>query len=160
MRFHPRLPRFNAYARQLVALGVVLSTQQALADEAPRAAEQAKVRFEAGKVAYRSGRYAEAVKCFLEADALAPRAPLSFDIARAYEQLGDASSAVRFYRDYLERIPNAANAPLVRARIAFLETPPPAPAAALGQGAPLAVTDSQPPPAARLRRGPRPQPLR
>jgi len=125
----------------------MLSTHQALAAEAPHDAEQAKLRFEAGKVAYGSGHYAEAVRCFLDADALAPRAPLSFDIARAYEQLGDSSSAVRFYRNYLERAPNAANASEVRARIAALETPSPAPAAPLVQGPPLAVTDSRPPPA-------------
>ncbi len=146
MHSSPRPSRFTTCARHLVALGLVLSPKQALADEAPRAAEQAKVRFEAGKVAYRSGQYAEAVRCFLDADALAPRAPLSFDIARAYEQLGDSFSAVRFYRDYLERAPNAANAGEVRARIAALETPPAASAATLVQAAPLGVTDSRPPP--------------
>src|SRR3954451_5955750 len=98
MASSPRLSRFNACARYLIAFGLVLSTQPALAGEPPAAAEQAKARFEAGKVAYRAGRYAEAVQCFRDADALAPRAPLSFDIARAYEQLGDVASAARFYR--------------------------------------------------------------
>ena len=146
MSSSPRPSRFDACARYVIALGLVLSTHQAFADETPSAAQRAKLRFEAGKVAYRSGRYAEAVQCFLDADALAPRAPLSFDIARAYEELGAASSAARFYRDYLERDPNAANAALVRARIAALETPAPTPVTPVVQGAPLAATDSQPRP--------------
>ncbi|HSU38850.1 MAG TPA: hypothetical protein VLJ38_04750 [Polyangiaceae bacterium] len=155
MHSSPRLSRSNACARYLIALGLVLSTEPALAGEPPAAAEQAKARFEAGKVAYRSRRYAEAVQCFLDADALAPRAPLSFDIARAYEQLGDVASAARYYRDYLERDPNAANAPLVRARIAALETPPPEPPVA--RGAPLAVTEPlEPRSAAADAREPRP----
>jgi tetratricopeptide (TPR) repeat protein len=145
MHSSPRLARFAIGLWPLVALALVLSTHQASAEQAPRAAEQAKLRFEAGKAAYRAGRYSEAVTCFLDADALAPRAPLSFDIARAYEQLGDAPAAVRFYRNYLERAPTAANAPAVRARIAALEMPAGA-ATPLAAGVPFVATEPAPPP--------------
>jgi hypothetical protein len=53
----------------------------------------------------------------MEADRLAPSAPLSFNIARAYERLNDSSGALRWYRDYLRRNPQAPNAVEVRARI-------------------------------------------
>jgi len=71
---------------------------------------EAKARYEAGVAAYTAGHYKDAVDLFLAADRLAPSAPLSFNIARAYEKLGDDSGSLRFYRDYLRRAPNAENA--------------------------------------------------
>ena len=81
----------------------------------------AKVRYEQGAAAYSAGRFKDAVDLFLEADRLAPSAPLSFNIARAYEKLGDDSGALRWYRDYLRRAPDAANAKEVRAAVDNLE---------------------------------------
>lgn len=49
-----------------------------------------------------------------------PSAPLSFNIARAQEKLGNVAGALRWYRDYLRRSPKAGNAPSVRASIAAL----------------------------------------
>jgi hypothetical protein len=46
---------------------------------------------------------------------------LSFNIARAYEKLGDSSGALAFYRDYLRREPAAKNAAEVRGFIESLE---------------------------------------
>ncbi|HEY6081191.1 MAG TPA: PEGA domain-containing protein [Polyangiaceae bacterium] len=81
---------------------------------------QAKLSFQRGAELYRAGQYEAAVKAFLEADRLAPSPALSFNIARAYERLDDASGALRWYRDYLRRSPAAKNAPEVRARVAEL----------------------------------------
>ena len=81
----------------------------------------AKARYEQGAAAYAAGRFKDAVDLFLEADALAPSAPLSFNIARAYEKLGDDSGALRWYRDYLRRAPEAANAKDVQAAVDNLE---------------------------------------
>jgi tetratricopeptide (TPR) repeat protein len=82
--------------------------------EASRVAE-AKANYDAGVKAYQNGRYSDAVRFFGEADRLAPSAPLSFNIARVHARAGDSSLALRFYRDYLRRAPNAANAGEVRA---------------------------------------------
>jgi tetratricopeptide (TPR) repeat protein len=82
---------------------------------------QAKTRYEEGAAAYAAGRFKDAVDLFLAADRLAPSAPLSFNIARAYEKLGDDSGALRWYRDYLRRAPNAANASDVAALVEKLE---------------------------------------
>lgn len=75
---------------------------------------EAKSKYQAGVEAYERKRYKDAVDLFLAADRLAPSAPLSFNIARAYERLGDDSSALRWYRDYLRRNPAAPNAEDVR----------------------------------------------
>lgn len=95
------------------------STEGAAASDTRRA--DAKVRYEQGAQAYAAGRFKDAVDLFLEADRLAPSAPLSFNIARAYEKLGDDSGALRWYRDYLRRAPDAANAKDVQATVSKLE---------------------------------------
>lgn len=82
----------------------------------------AKTRYEQGAAAYAAGRYKDAVDLFLEADSLAPSAPLSFNIARAYEKLGDDSGALRWFRDYLRRAPDAANAKEVQGIVDKLES--------------------------------------
>lgn len=80
----------------------------------------AKAKYQEGAAAYSAGRFKDAVDLFLAADHLAPSAPLSFNIARAYEKLGDDGGTLRWYRDYLRRSPNAANAAEVEAQIVAL----------------------------------------
>jgi tetratricopeptide (TPR) repeat protein len=74
---------------------------------AAQPAELARMRYRQGVDAYRGGRYRESIDYFLEADTLAPSAALSFNIARAYEKIDDAGAALRWYRDYLRRAPDA-----------------------------------------------------
>jgi tetratricopeptide (TPR) repeat protein len=80
----------------------------------------ARARYQEGADAYSAGRYKDAVDLFLEADQLSPSAPLSFNVARAYEHIGDDAGALRWYRDYLRRAPAAENAADVRAIITAL----------------------------------------
>jgi len=113
-------------AALLTSLALFSLTPPVLADassgaelvEAQRS--EAKRRFERGVQHYRAARYGEAVSAFLEADRLVPSPALSFNIARAYEQLHDTSNALRWYRDYLRRDPQAKNAADVKARISAL----------------------------------------
>lgn len=121
MRFHRRLLRQARASLCLIPFALAWPSSAA-AEAAPsheasieerRAA--ARKKYEAGVEAYEHGRYKDAVDAFLAADRLAPSAPLSFNVARAYERLGDGSSALRWYRDYLRRAPNAPNAEEVRA---------------------------------------------
>jgi tetratricopeptide (TPR) repeat protein len=103
--------------------GASAQSAQAETSEAPtkdRIAE-AKARYEAGARAYAEHRYKDAVDLFLEADRIVSSAPLSFNIARAYEKLGDSSGALSWYRDYLRRDPTAKNAAEVRGFIELLE---------------------------------------
>jgi len=69
--------------------------------------EYARSRYRLGVDAFRAGRFVQAIDYFLEADRLAPSAALSFNIAQAYESLGDVPATLRWYRDYLRRAPDA-----------------------------------------------------
>lgn len=82
--------------------------------------DHARAEFQAGVKAFSEQRYTEAVQAFQRADAIEPSAPLSFNIARSFERLNDASSALRWYRDYLRRSPQASNAAEVQGRISAL----------------------------------------
>jgi len=82
--------------------------------------QQAKAKYEQGVELYRNERYADAVRQFLEADALSPSAALSFNIARAYEKLSDDAATLRWYRNYLRLNPEAPNAAEVRQSIQTL----------------------------------------
>ena len=52
-------------------------------------------------------RYAQAIEHFLAADALVPSAALSFNVAKAYEKLGESAKALRYYRDFARRSPGS-----------------------------------------------------
>jgi len=80
----------------------------------------AKSKYEEGVEAYRAARYADAVRLFLEADALSPSAALSYNIARAYEKLADDAQTLRWYRNYLRLSPDATNAAEVQGYIRSL----------------------------------------
>lgn len=82
---------------------------------------EGRARYERGADAYAKGRFTDAIDLFLEADALAPSAALSFNIARAYEKIGDDAATLRWYRDFRRRAPDAKNGPEVDERIHALE---------------------------------------
>jgi tetratricopeptide (TPR) repeat protein len=116
-RGQPNTARIGTLSALLVFVLGVGTPRTAVAADAPSdeaAVEQrrteAKSKYQAGVDAYERRRYKDAVEHFLAADRLAPSAPLSFNIARAYERLGDDTSALRWYRDYLRRNPAAVNA--------------------------------------------------
>jgi tetratricopeptide (TPR) repeat protein len=70
---------------------------------------EGKARYERGVEAYTAGRYKDAIDLFLQADALAPSAALSFNIARAYEKISDDAATLQWYRDFRRRAPDAKN---------------------------------------------------
>ena len=82
---------------------------------------EAKSRYDAAVSAYQAGHYQQAIKLFLVADQLAPRAALAFNIAQAYDRLEDSPGALRFFREYLRRETSPGNGEGVRKRIAELE---------------------------------------
>jgi tetratricopeptide (TPR) repeat protein len=83
--------------------------------------ELARVRYRQGVDAYKEGRFREAIDLFLEADELSPSAALSFNIAAAYEKIAQPASALRWYRDYLRRAPDAADRSQVEALVTGFE---------------------------------------
>jgi len=82
---------------------------------------EGKARYERGAAAYSAGHYKDAIDLFLQADALAPSAALSFNIARAYEKIGDDASSLQWFRDFRRRAPDAKNGPEVDENIHALE---------------------------------------
>jgi tetratricopeptide (TPR) repeat protein len=70
--------------------------------------------------AFARGDYREAIALFSAADKQLPNAAYSFNIAKAYEALGDAPHALEFYRDYLRRAGNPPDTTQVNQRIQAL----------------------------------------
>ena len=97
--------------------------QPLAAAEAPSAGlvGSAREHYEQGAAAYAAGRYERAVTEFLAADRLAPRPALSYNVARAYDKLGNVGRALEYYRDYLRRAPQAANTAEISTRVRTLE---------------------------------------
>lgn len=100
-----------------------LAAQEASVDPTSEQGKRAegKARYERGAQAYSAGRYKDAIDYFLQADALASSAALSFNIARAYEKIGDDAASLQWYRDFRRRAPDAKNGPEVDERIRALE---------------------------------------
>jgi tetratricopeptide (TPR) repeat protein len=106
----------SAFCQELPAASNLPSEDGA----AERRRTEAKAKYDQGADAYGTGRYEDAVELFLAADKLWPSAPLSFNVARAEEKLGNTAGALRWYRDYLRRAPAVQNATQVRIAIANL----------------------------------------
>lgn len=83
--------------------------------------ERAKELQRQGVAAFRSRDYQAAIDAFLQADRLVPSAALSFNVGRAYAELGDVPRSLFWYSDYLRRSPEAADAGQVRRLIAERE---------------------------------------
>jgi tetratricopeptide (TPR) repeat protein len=92
-----------------IILCVLLLGSAAVAVAAPVLEDEpiARAHYMTGLAYYDKGDYHEAVREFVAAYALAPRAPLLYNIARAYEKLGDAGRAIDFYQRFLKTGPDA-----------------------------------------------------
>jgi hypothetical protein len=101
----------------LIALLALAVPAVALADDASRAKEL----FAAGQKLYKADRYAEAIVKFEAAYAAKPHPVIYFNIARCYEQLGDAPKAIKAYKDYLRLSPEAKDRAAVNESVAALE---------------------------------------
>jgi len=115
-----RLPTF-ALLLGLAALALTtrVAERPAHAQKDPRA--DAKVHYENGKKLFDQGSYEKAIDEFRTADSLAPSGVNDFNIALCFESLGQPGEAIRYYRSYLVRIPDAKNKADVEATIDRLE---------------------------------------
>ncbi|MGE0323138.1 MAG: PEGA domain-containing protein [Polyangiaceae bacterium] len=95
---------------------IMLSSSSALAGP-----EEAKAHFERGAEAYKEARYEEAIDGFSKAYAEDPKPILLYNIAQAYERLGDVSNALRAYRDFLREGPSDDDRTVIETRIRNLE---------------------------------------
>jgi tetratricopeptide (TPR) repeat protein len=82
---------------------------------------RAQVIFGEAVAAYKEGRYFDAIELFLETNRIYPDSKLCFNIARAFEALGNSAGALRYYREYLRRTPAAPDRTDVEASVRQLE---------------------------------------
>ncbi len=85
------------------------------------AKDRARLLFQDGVAAYRAGRFYEAVELFLETQRIYPDTQLFFNVARAYENLGNEGAALRYNREYQRRADRPAAGQEVRERVRKLE---------------------------------------
>jgi len=113
------LPMFSMRIETLlIALALQLggvSTARAQDDVAA-----AREHFAKGTRAFDLGQYDEAAKEYEAAYKAKDDPALLFNIGQAYRQLGEKVAAVRAYKGYLRRMPDAPNRAVVEARIAEL----------------------------------------
>jgi tetratricopeptide (TPR) repeat protein len=103
----------------LAAMVILIAcSTSAVADPATAAA---KAHYEKGTTLYDLGKYTEAAHEYEEAYAAKNDPALLFNVAQAYRLSGDAASALRTYRSYLRRVPNAPNRAEVERHIASLQ---------------------------------------
>jgi hypothetical protein len=69
-------------------------------------AKEAKDAFKAGKKAFESGKFAEALEQFKKADALVPGAAPRFMLGQTYEKLGKPAEAVAAYQSFIDLKPD------------------------------------------------------
>jgi tetratricopeptide (TPR) repeat protein len=101
----------------LALLLVAGTATTAFADEA----QEARTRYEKGTTLYDLGQYIEAAHEYEAAFKLRQSPPLLFNIGQAYRLGGEYGSALRAYRSYLRRSPEAANRAEVSGYIAACE---------------------------------------
>jgi len=110
------------FSRLLPALAVasallVAGARVAHADDV----EAARQHYAQGSKSFDLGLYDQAVKEYMAAYEAKPDPALLYNIAQAHKLAGHPEQAIRFYRTYLSRVPDAQNADEVRAKIAELQ---------------------------------------
>jgi tetratricopeptide (TPR) repeat protein len=84
-------------------------------------AEQAKTLYEQGVAAFKAGDFPAAAAKFQNAYNLDPSPILLYNLVRATEKTGDATGAVKHYKTYLTRFPEAEDKSEVKRIIEVLE---------------------------------------
>jgi tetratricopeptide (TPR) repeat protein len=87
----------------------------------PADAKRARELFKQSEKSYREGRLDEAVSFLNEAYKLDPKPVLLYNLARAYEALGDVPRAIEAYKSYLEHDPKTPDKGALEQRISSLE---------------------------------------
>jgi len=83
--------------------------------------EQAKQLYLLGAEAFAAQRNADAIYYFRQAERLVPSAKLTYNVALAYDEMGDTGRALREYRTFLVREPSSVHRDEAQARVAQLE---------------------------------------
>jgi tetratricopeptide (TPR) repeat protein len=142
---------------RLLVVAAVLAIAPAVMAQTEAQKQEAKEHYERARKLYDVGKYNEAIEEYQKVYLLADDPNMLFNIAQCYKLSDRPEEAVRFYRNFLRRSPNAPNRTLVEKLIAELEkqidekkktaptTPPTTPPPT--ETAPPPNTTSPPPPA-------------
>jgi len=109
--------------RGLIAIGVAIA---ALAFGAPvwaqsaDALKKAQASFDAAQTEYLQGNYDAAAKGFQEAYSARPFPQFLYNVGASLHRAGDTMGAVKAYQQYLNALPEAADADKVRKAIQIL----------------------------------------
>ena len=87
----------------------------------PNLTEHAKQLYLLGAEAFTAQRNADAIRYFQQAAKLVPSSKLRYNIALAYDEMGDTGRALREYRSFLAEEANSPHQDEVTARVAELE---------------------------------------
>jgi tetratricopeptide (TPR) repeat protein len=106
--------------------------------------------FDAGSVAFRQGRYEDALSSFEQAHRLTKDPVLLFSIGMTLDRLRRDADAVHAFEAYVAALPDAPNRAVADERIRVLkehmvQQPPPAPVAVAPEPAPAPVVSAPPP---------------
>jgi tetratricopeptide (TPR) repeat protein len=83
--------------------------------------QEMKIHYERGQRAYDIGKYADAIDEYAKVYEIGGNPAMLFNIAQAHRLNNQLPEALRFYRRYLQRSPNAPNRADVETKIAELE---------------------------------------
>lgn len=97
----PKSPKRRAWIAALLALAVAAAPAPALAD----ARTEARAHFRRGMEAIAQGRYDEGIGELQKAYEILPHPNVLYNIGRAYAETGELSTAVTYFRKYLEGNP-------------------------------------------------------
>src|ERR1700710_1924725 len=100
----------------LILLALCASASLVWAD----ARSDARTHYQAGQKAYASSDYKVAIKEFSAAQDLAPADLNNYNLALCYDKLGDADNALSYYKQYLDKVPDAPKRSEIEASMARL----------------------------------------
>jgi len=108
---------------RLARLGALCATLAApVATRAEPESKKAQVHAELGMNHFRGGRYQEAVEEFLQAASTLDDAGLFWNMARAYEELGDVPNALHYFERLAAKFPDDRSAESAREKIEALRS--------------------------------------
>lgn len=101
----------------LILLALCTSVSLAWSD----ARSDARTHYIAGQKAYAAASYKDAIKEFTAAQELAPADLNNYNLALCYDKLGDADNAISYYKQYLDKVPDAPKRAEIEASVSRLE---------------------------------------
>jgi hypothetical protein len=121
LKNRPESPARHLGVGLALLVGLLAAPAARAADLTPAQKLEMKQLYEKATRAYDVGKYNEAIEDYQKAYEIGGDPPMLYNIAQAYRLNDQPTEALRFYRRYLQRAPNARNREDVERKIAELE---------------------------------------